>query len=138
MGKLCSWQTHVLQRGSEAIVEGKDSNKWSFFEAINLVNVRSYDGFKLWRKIQGLDKGFIQFIDDVQSEKIANHNFSNYVNGHIWVEHGVEYMLSKVLKPDVDQFSKCSDDDSIGDVDNTDAGGIRFDDSEEEITCERE
>lgn len=37
-----------------------------------------------------------------------------------------------VLNPNVDQFSECSDDD------NTDDGGIRFDDNEKERTCERE
>lgn len=38
-------------------------------------------------------------------------------------------MIRKMLKPDVDQFSECSDDDNTNDDDNTDDEGIRFEDS---------
>ncbi|KAI5391596.1 hypothetical protein KIW84_076420 [Lathyrus oleraceus] len=85
-----------------------------------------------------LDEGFTHFINDVQAEEIANHNLCSNVNEHIWVEHSVEDMLSKVLKPDVDQFSECSNDDIIDDNYSTGGGGIRFDDSEKERTCERD
>ncbi|KAI5386965.1 hypothetical protein KIW84_073202 [Lathyrus oleraceus] len=67
-------------------------------------------------------------------EKIANHNLGSNIDGHIWIKHGVEDMLSKVFKPYVNQSSECSDDDST----NNDDVGIRFDDSAEERTCERE
>ncbi|KAI5384316.1 hypothetical protein KIW84_071359 [Lathyrus oleraceus] len=61
------------------------------------------------------------------------------VDGHIWVEHGVENMLRKVLKPHVDQLSEGSDDDNIDDDDDDDDdGGMRFDDNEEERTCEQD
>lgn len=43
-------------------------------------------------------------------------------------------MLSRVLRPNVDKFSEGSDDVNNGD----DVRGIQFDDSEEEITCERD
>lgn len=126
---------HMFYRGGcEIVVEGQYSNKWSFFEAVSLVKDWGYDGFRLWIKIPGLDKRFTHFIDDVQAEEIVNHSLSRNVDGHMWIEHGVEDMLSKVSKPDVDQFSEYSDDDIIDD----DVEGVRFDDSEEEITCERE
>ena len=67
--------------GSETIVEGQDSNKLSFFEAVNLVKDWGYDGFRLWRKIPRLDEGFIHFIDDAQAEKIANHSLGSNVDG---------------------------------------------------------
>ncbi|CAI8590916.1 unnamed protein product [Vicia faba] len=119
----------VLKRGgSEIIVKGQDSNKCSFFEAISLVKDWGYEGCGLWSKIPGLDKGFIHFIDDVQAGEISNHNLSSNVDEHIWVEHGVEDMGSKVLKPDVDQLSESSDIDSFDDDD----GGIKLDDSKEE------
>ncbi|KAI5422334.1 hypothetical protein KIW84_045692 [Lathyrus oleraceus] len=57
----------------------------------------------------------------IKAEEIVNHNLGSNVDGHIWVEHGAEDMLSKVLKDDVDQFSEFSDDDSI----DGDDGGIR-------------
>lgn len=119
---------------SETIVEGQDSDKWSFFEVVSLVKDWGYNRFRLWRKIPGLDEGFIHFIDDVQAGEITNHNLGCNVNGHIWVKHGVEDMLSKDFKPNIDQSSKCSDDDN---TDNDD-GGIKFNDNEEEIACERD
>ncbi|KAI5440961.1 hypothetical protein KIW84_010436 [Lathyrus oleraceus] len=120
--------------GSEIIIEWQDSGKWSFFKAVNLVKDWGYDGFRLCRNILGINEGFIHFIDDVQTEEISNHNLGSNVDGHIWVEYGVKDMLSKVSKPDVDQFIECSDDDNTDDCD----GGVKFDDGEEERTCERE
>ncbi|CAK8565570.1 unnamed protein product [Lathyrus sativus] len=96
------------KEGSETIVKGQDPDKWSFFEAVSLVKEWGHNGFKLWRKILGFDEGFVHFIDDLQA-----------------VENGIEEMLSKVLRPNVNQFSECNDD----------VRGIRFDDSEEERTC---
>ncbi|KAI5421620.1 hypothetical protein KIW84_045159 [Lathyrus oleraceus] len=56
---------------------------------------------------------------------MANHNLGSNVDGHIWVEYGVKDMPSKVLKPDVDQFSECKDYDITNDDDINDDGGIR-------------
>ena len=44
---------------------------------------------------------------------------------------GVKYMNSRVLKPDIDPFCGCSDDDN-----SDDGGGIRFNDIEEERDVE--
>lgn len=72
------------------LYKGKTLISGVFFEAINLVKDGGYDGFRLWRKIPGLDEWFMHFIDDVQVKEIVNHNLCSNVNGHIGVEHGVE------------------------------------------------
>lgn len=77
-----------------------------FFEAVSRVKDWGYDGFRFWRNITWLDEEFIHFNDDVQAEEIVNHKFGSNVDGHIWVEHGVKDMLSKVSKRGVDQFSE--------------------------------
>ncbi|KAI5417385.1 hypothetical protein KIW84_042114 [Lathyrus oleraceus] len=90
-------EKHTFYRGgSEAIVEGKDPDKWI--------------------------------------KEIANYYLENNVDGQIWVEHGIEDMLRRVLRPNVDKSIEGSDDVNNGD----DVRGIQFDDSEEEITCERD
>ncbi|KAI5444828.1 hypothetical protein KIW84_013200 [Lathyrus oleraceus] len=125
---------HMFYRGgNETIVERQDPVKWIFFEIINLVKDLGYDGFTLWRKIAGFDEWFMHFIDHVEAEEIANNNLDNNVDVHIWLEQGVEDVLSKMLRPHVDQLSEGSGDVSSYD----DVRGIRFYDSEEERTCER-
>lgn len=125
---------HMFYRGgNETIVEGLDTDMWSFLEVVTFVKELGYNEFRLWRKIPGLDKGFAQFIDYVKAEEIAKHNLDNYVDGYIWVEHDVEDMLSNVLRHNIEQISEGSDDVSIDD----DVIGVKFDDNEEERTCER-
>lgn len=49
-------EKHTIYRGgSETIVEGKESDKWSFFEIVSLVKEWGHNGFRHWRKIPGLD-----------------------------------------------------------------------------------
>ena len=115
--------------GNDTIVEGQDSDTWSFFQAVNLVKDWGYDGFRLWTKLPGIDEGYLQVNDDVLAEAIAKHNIVNKVEGHIWVEHEVEDMMRKVLSPTVEQFNEGSDDGTSSD---DEVRGIRFDDSEEE------
>lgn len=60
------YDNHLFYRGgNKTIVEGKDPNKWSFFEVVSLVKELGYDGFRLLRKISGLDEGFTHLTDDV-------------------------------------------------------------------------
>ena len=82
-----------------------------------------------------MDEVFIHFADDAQAGEIVNHVMSSNVDGHIWVEHGVQDMMTKVLNPDFDNISDCSEDDT---ADDDYDGGIMFDDSEEERGCEVE
>ncbi|XP_058733667.1 uncharacterized protein LOC131605311 [Vicia villosa] len=118
--------------GSETIVVGQDSDKWSFFEAVGLVKDKGYDGFRLWRKIPQMDEGFTHVVDDAQVGDIANHCMSCKVDGHIWVEHGVQDIRTKMFNPDIEMFNDCSENE------NTDDDYIIFDDSEEERACEVE
>ena len=62
-----------------------------------------------------MDEVFTHFVDDTQAGEIANHNMSSNVDGHIWVEHGVQDMMTKVLNPDFDNISDCSEDDTVDD-----------------------
>ncbi|CAI8592066.1 unnamed protein product [Vicia faba] len=104
---------HTYYRGgSETTVEGQDEDKWSFFEAVSLVKDWGYEGFRLWRKIPQTDEGFTNVVDDAGAVEVAKH-----------------YMMTKVLVPNVDDFSTSSGDDSTGDY--VDASQC-FNDSEEE------
>src|ERR1044072_7000678 len=59
---------HTFYRGgSETIVQGQNSDKWSFFEPVSLVKDWGYDGFRLWRKIPNVDDIFTHFVDDAQA-----------------------------------------------------------------------
>ena len=121
---------HTYYRGgSETTVEGQDEDKWSFFEAVSLVKDWGYEGFRLWRKILQTDEGFTNVVDDAGAVEVAKHCMSCRVHGDLWVEHGVEDMMTKVLVPNVDDFSTSSGDDSSGDY--VDASQC-FNDSEEE------
>ncbi|XP_058756954.1 uncharacterized protein LOC131630180 [Vicia villosa] len=127
---------HMYYRGgSDTIVEGQDEDKWSFFEAVSLVRDWGYEGFRLWRKIPQLDEGFMNVVDDAACVEIAKHCMACKVDGHIWVEHGVKDMMTKVVHPNVDDFSTSSETESSGS--DTDAGEC-FDDSEEERVIEVE
>ncbi|CAI8598444.1 unnamed protein product [Vicia faba] len=121
---------HTYYRGgSETTVEGQDEDKWSFFEAVSLVKDGGYEGFRLWRKIPQTDEGFTNVVDDAGAVEVAKHCMSCRVHDDLWVEHGVEDMMTKVLVPNVDDFSTSSGDDSTGDY--VDASQC-FNDSEEE------
>ncbi|CAI8615148.1 unnamed protein product [Vicia faba] len=121
---------HMYYRGgSETTVEGQDEDKWSFFEAVSLVKDWGYEGFRLWRKIPQTDEGFTNVVDDAGAVEVAKHCMSCRVHDDLWVEHGVEHMMTKVLVPNVDDFSTSSGDDSTGDY--VDASQC-FNDSEEE------
>ncbi|CAI8599234.1 unnamed protein product [Vicia faba] len=121
---------HTYYRGgSETTVEGQDEDKWSFFEAVSLVKDWGYEGFRLWRKIPQMDEGFTNVVDDAGVVEVAKHCMSCRVHDDLWVEHGVEDMMTKVLVPNVDDFSTSSGDDSTGDY--VDASQC-FNDSEEE------
>ena len=127
---------HTYYRGgSETTVEGQDEDKWSFFEAVSLVKDWGYEGFRLWRKIPQTDEGFTNVVDDAGAVEVAKHCMSCRVHGDLWVEHGVEDMMTKVLVPNVDDFSTSSGDDSSGDY--VDASQC-FNDSEEERVIEVE
>ncbi|CAI8596030.1 unnamed protein product [Vicia faba] len=121
---------HTYYRGgSETTVEGQDEDKWSFFEAVSLVKDWGYEGFRLWRKTPQTDEGFTNVVDDAGAVEVAKHCMSCRVHNDLWVEHGVEDMMTKVLVPNVDDFSTSSGDDSTGDY--VDASQC-FNDSEEE------
>ncbi|CAI8595779.1 unnamed protein product [Vicia faba] len=87
------------------------------------------EGFRIWRKIPQTDEGFTNVVDDAGVVEVAKHCMSCRVHGDLWVEHGVEDMMTKVLVPNVDDFSTSSGDDSTGDY--VDASQC-FNDSEEE------
>ncbi|XP_058733150.1 uncharacterized protein LOC131604746 [Vicia villosa] len=128
--------SHMYYRGGiETIVEGQDEVKWSFFEAVSLVKDWGYEGFRLWRKIPQMDEGFTNVVDDVGAAEIGKHCMSYKVDGHVWVEHGVKGMMTKVLLPNVDDFNTSSEDECSGD--EVDAGQC-FDDSEEDRVIEEE
>ncbi|CAI8617151.1 unnamed protein product [Vicia faba] len=121
---------HTYYRGgSETTVDGRDEDKWSFFEAVSLVKDWGYEGFRLWRKIPQTDEGFTNVVDDAGAVEVAKHCMSCRVHDDLWVEHGVEDMMTKVLVPNVDDFSTSNGDDSTGDY--VDASQC-FNDSEEE------
>ncbi|CAI8605785.1 unnamed protein product [Vicia faba] len=127
---------HTYYRGgSETTVECQDEDKWSFFEAVSLVKDWGYEGFRLWRKILQTDEGFTNVVDDAGAVEVAKHCMSCRVHGDLWVEHGVEDMMTKVLVPNVDDFSTSSGDDSSGNY--VDASQC-FNDSEEERVIEVE
>ncbi|CAI8591544.1 unnamed protein product [Vicia faba] len=127
---------HTYYRGgSETTVECQDEDTWSFFEAVSLVKDWGYEGFRLWRKIPQTDEGFTNVVDDAGAVEVAKHCMSCRVHGDLWVEHGVEDMMTKVLVPNVDDFSTSSGDDSSGDY--VDANQC-FNDSEEERVIEVE
>lgn len=90
-------------------------------------------GFKLWKKIEGLDELFFHMCDDVHAEEIAKHCLANKVVGHIFIEHNVDDNLSMVLKPNLKNVSQGSDDGS----NYYEVIRIMFDNSEQEIMDEK-
>ncbi|CAK8567611.1 unnamed protein product [Lathyrus sativus] len=55
----------TFYRGDDTVVEGQNSDTWSFFEAASLIKDWGYDGFRLWTKFPGIDEGLLHVIDDV-------------------------------------------------------------------------
>lgn len=79
-------------RGVETNVEGHDSGKLSYFEALNLVKYWIYDNceFRVWREIERIDECFFHMNDGANVEEITNICIVNKVDG--------KFELSIILK----------------------------------------
>lgn len=69
--------------GNETVVQGQDPDMRSYFETVILVKDWGYVGFRMWRKISGVDEGYFHFIDDKEALEISTHCLANNMDGHI-------------------------------------------------------